>query len=60
MRKGQECMYQIKDRVKRLNRLNKFLEQGDREAFWYDQLTKEAGGLYTLLRKLKRDKKIVF
>lgn len=59
MRKGARELYEIDERVRRLkNRLIRF--NATKHEPEYDQLTKEAGGLYTLLRKLKRDKKIVF
>ncbi len=59
MRKGKRELYDIEERVRRIKyRLVNFKRtQKETE---YDRLKQEAGGLYTLLRKLKRDKKIVF
>ena len=59
MRKGAEYLYNIEERVKNIKHYQKkFNFKGEKH--WYEQLTKEAGGLYTLLRKLKREKKIQF
>ncbi len=59
MRKGAQHLYAIENRVKDIKHFCRKLGNDEKEHD-YDQLTKEAGGLYTLLRKLKRDKKIVF
>ncbi len=59
MRKGKRELYDIEERVRRIKHHSADFKRTQKEAA-YDRLKQEAGGLYTLLRKLKRDKKIVF
>ena len=62
MKKGAEYLHEIAHRVDKIKAIHKRLlnDVDRRKDYHYEQLRIEAGGLYHVMRKLKRQKLVKF